>query len=400
MLRFRNDVQLIVTFDQIRYRFVWAGHTLNVFRLIREQADENMVEDSEGQSGVDAMEEVIDKDDLGILGSPIREGDEEEEEEEEEGMEEEEEEKVIPVVKNKRKSGPVRRIPPSEKMEEEGVNFNEGEEIHEDEEEEEGKEGQGDEGDPMVDMPKVVSVFFAHPAIRRSIDAAEGQFFEKFEELEKDLAKPQIAAPILLSNHNGDNNNPFGIGDSASGGSSMNEKTEVDEMEMVWGVEEVVEAFVKLVDTRNKDLKVSDAPDKQAIMRDVTKLYIKRFLPFLQSLGITTLYSGDTQHLIDKLKEKEKEKETKKKKEKEKEKETEATGLFEWRWKAGANRDFVHQMYVTLFRNITLDGTSPCSRYLVDLLPELFVKADSHVESTIPQVNNPFFPPPATLFSF
>ena len=180
----------------------------------------------------------------------------------------------------------------------------------------------------------------------------------------------------------------------------MNEKTEVDEMEMVWGVEEVVEAFVKLVDTRNKDLKVSDAPDKQAIMRDVTKLYIKRFLPFLQSLGITTLYSGDTQHLIDKLKEKEKEKETKKKKEKEKEKETEATGLFEWRWKAGANRDFVHQMYVTLFRNITLDGTSPCSRYLVDLLPELFVKADSHVESTIPQVNNPFFPPPATLFSF
>ncbi len=50
------------------------------------------------------------------------------------------------------------------------------------------------------------------------------------------------------------------------------------------------------------------------------------------------------------------------------------------------NRFCVWQVYVTCMRNITCDGTLSCGRHILDLLPEIFLLADSRLEAVLPQV--------------
>src|SRR5690349_4432433 len=97
MVFFLNPSSSCLTFDHsLRYRFVWCRHTLNVYRMIRDQA-EYSESDTEGpieaSTADDTMMEVIDRDDLGIEENDGEEAEEErkimadaaaEEEEEEE----------------------------------------------------------------------------------------------------------------------------------------------------------------------------------------------------------------------------------------------------------------------------------------------------------------------------
>ena len=50
------------------------------------------------------------------------------------------------------------------------------------------------------------------------------------------------------------------------------------------------------------------------------------------------------------------------------------------------NWEFVEQIYVTMFRNLTSDGSVACSRTILELFPDLFMSADGRAESRVPQV--------------
>jgi hypothetical protein len=135
--------------------------------------------------------------------------------------------------------------------------------------------------------------------------------------------------------------------------------TAIDDLESVflgnespWNIERAVEAFVRLIEYKNRSGTSKTTLSKSQIRGHVLHLYKHAFVPILEKLGIQT--SGENSYA--------------------------------WKWHPEFSIEYVDNVYIPAFRSLTQDGSIPHTQTFLTLFPKLFMLHDNTTDSSLHQV--------------
>ncbi len=135
--------------------------------------------------------------------------------------------------------------------------------------------------------------------------------------------------------------------------------TAIDDLESVflgneapWNIEQAIEAFVKLIEYKNRANSSKTTLSKSQIRGHVLHLYKHAFVPIVEKLGIQT--SGENNYI--------------------------------WKWHPDFCIEYVDNVYIPAFRSLTQDGSIPHTQTFLTLFPKLFMLHDNTTDRSLHQV--------------